>query len=380
VSWTDPAHTGPITPDLEGLRRLERRIKRSLSIKAAWRRVWESLPAILQVTVAAVASYLIAHYWLGHPLPIVAVTVTITSLGFNRDARPVRVLRSILAILLGVVLATGILVVAGTGIWQLIVVLLVVLITARLLTRDLVFPVAAATPAALTVLLGDLYGDPYLRVFDACVAAVIALLVTALIPRAPGRDAAREGRAATSAITEAVRALADAFTEGSTAAAELANARLAKLPPLVDAWRNALETARSVSRISPFLRNRLPELDRAMRLQRGIGAAGRHLALIARRARSMVREGGRQVALAGLIEEVGRGLALLIEEQRDLELTGAARSVLTGVASRLRPEHAVPGASIAATAVVLQLRPLVVDLLVTTGLPLEEAQARLVEL
>ncbi len=380
MSWTEPTHTGPITPDLEGLRRLERRIKRSVSLKAAGRRVWTSLPAIVQITVAAVASYAIAHFWLGHPVPIVAVTVTITSLGFNRDARPVRVLRSVLAILLGVVLATGVLLVAGSGIWQLVLVLIIVLVAARLLVEDLVFPVAAAVPAALTVLLGDMYGDPFLRVFDASVAGAIALLVTALIPRAPGRDAARDGRAATSAVLEGLRALVDALRLGSPAAAELANARLAKAPALATAWGDSLATARAVSRISPFLRRRLPELDRARRLQHGIVAAQRHLALIARRVSAMVREGDRHVPLAGLVEEVERGLALLVEEQHDLELTGAARSVLTGVAARLRPDLATPDAALSESAVVLQLRPLVVDLLATSGLPLEEAQARLVDL
>lgn len=380
MSWPEPLHTGPITPDREGLRRLERRLARALSLKAAGRRVWESLPAILQVTVAAVGSYSIAHLALGHPLPILAVTVTITSLGFNRDARPIRVLRSVLAILLGVVLATGMLELAGSGVWQLAVVLLVVLVAARLLVRDLVFPVAAATPAALTILLGATDGSPYLRVLDASIGAAVALLVTALIPRLPGRAAARDGRAAASALLEGLRALSDALAQGSPAAAELALSRIARAQARIDAWRQSLDTARSVSRISPFLRRRLPELDRAARLLRGIAAAQRHLELIARRAASMVRDGSRFPALGGLVASLDGALSLLVEEQQDLELTGAARSLLVDLASRLHPQIAVPGASVAEAAVVLQLRPLTVDLLAASGLPLDDARARLVEL
>ena len=375
-----PPGTGPITPDLAGLRRLERRIARSLSFRAAGRRVWESLPAIVQITAAALSSYAIAHLALGHPMPILAVTVTITSLGFNRDARPVRVLRSVFAILLGVALATGVLVIAGSGVWQLALVLGVVLVVSRLLVRDLVFPVAAATPAALTILLGASDGSAWLRVLDACIGAGIALVATALIPRLPGRAAARDARAATSALLEAIHALGDALRVGSPAAAELSTRRLARVPQLAESWAQSLATDLAVSRISPFLRRRLPELERRQRLQTGVSAAQRHLELIARRVGSLVRDGVPRAGLAGLVDGVEQGLRLLIEEQHDLELTGAARSVLGDLGARLAPAAVMPDAGPAETTVVLQLRPLVVDLLVASGLPLEEAQARLGEL
>jgi len=379
VSLQAPA-TGPITPDLEGLRRLERRLKRSLSIRAAWGRVWESLPAIIQITVAAVGAYSIAHFALGHPMPIVAVTVTITSLGFNRDARPVRVLRSILAILLGVLLASGILILFGSGVWQLVVVLLVVLVVARMLAKDLVFPVAAATPAALTVLLGSTYGGPYLRVLDAALAAVVALAVTALIPRAPGRDAARDARAASSTLLQAVGSIVDALRLGSPAAGELATQRVGKAPALIAAWTQSLDTARAVGRISPFLRRRLPEFDRSAALRTAVAASQHHLALITRRVEFMVRDGARFEGLADVVAEVERGMSLLLAPPADPAGAVAAREVLAALAARLHPDTAVAGGSAADAAVIVQLRPLVVDLLVATGLDLEAARDLLVRL
>ena len=47
----DPAF--PPTSALPTVAKFERRMRRALSLKAAWRRVVDSLPAILQIVVAA---------------------------------------------------------------------------------------------------------------------------------------------------------------------------------------------------------------------------------------------------------------------------------------------------------------------------------------
>ena len=48
-------------------------------------RVRESLPAIVQIVVAATAAYAFAHVVLGHTVPLLAATVTVSSLGLVRD-------------------------------------------------------------------------------------------------------------------------------------------------------------------------------------------------------------------------------------------------------------------------------------------------------
>lgn len=372
--------TMPITPDLEGLRRLERRIRRTMSLRAIGRRVRDSLPAIVQITVAVLASYSIAHFGLGHATPVLAVTVAITSLGFNRDARPIRVVRSVAGILLGVALSALLILLIGQGVWQLGLLLAVVLLTARVLVPDPTFAVVAATPAMLSFLLPVPDGGPWVRALDGAIGGAVALAATALIPRDPRRLSLRDARAVVSLLVEAARGLADALADGDAAAAELAGVRLRRAQPLVDAWRESLATARSVARISPFLRARLPELDRQARVLKGADAAGRHLRLIARRVEFMVREAGPSPALADLVAQVGRGVELLGAELVDVEAAGAARSVLASTAARLDPVLALGEPTPAASAVVMQLRPLVVDLLVATGMGLPDAQARLARL
>jgi len=358
------------------LARLERRVRRSLGLKAAAARLWESVPAILQIVVAAGVAYSIAHWGLGHEVPVLAVTVTIASLGFNRDARPVRVLQSVLGILLGIALAATIVAVAGRGAWQLVLVLLVVLVVGRLLSSNPAFPVAAALPAALLVLLPDPVGGPFTRALDAAIAGAVALAVTALIPRSPRRIAAKDGAALMSVLVESVGTIVECLRVGDAAAGELALTRLRRTQPLVDAWTTSLDSARAIARISPFLRPRLPELERAERARTAADHAARHLRLIARRCEFLARDGRPRPALAGLVASVGDGVRLLGAEVDDLELTGAARSLLADLAARLGPD-AVPGASVGESAVVLQLRPLVVDLLVGTGMSIDDAQDRL---
>ena len=369
--------TGPLTPDLEGLRRLERRIARTMNVKAMSRRVWFSLPAILQIVAAVLASYAIAIFVLGHSDPILAVTVTITSLGFTRDARPVRVLRSVVGILLGVAIATGIILLFGQGIWQLGVLLVVVMVVARIASTDPTFAVVAATPAAVTLLIPLSGGLPWFRAVDALVGGVVALVMTVLIPRDPRRASLRDGRALYSVLSQAVASVVDGLRHGDVGAAELGVSRLGRTQPLIDAWGQSVETARSVSRLSPFLRSRLPELDRQARALHGADLAVRHLRLIARRCEYMVRGGVRHAVLARLLDQVVQAIDLLGQELDDLLIAGAARSVLLDLAGQLDPLTAVPDGNATESAVVVQLRPLVVDLLVATGLPLDRAQAAL---
>ena len=138
---------------LGSLRALERRVRRRIDARAAVRRVWESLPAILQILAGIAASYSIAHWGLGHQLPVLAVTVVVTSLGFSRDARPRRVAASVLAILLGIALANAFMVLLGAGLWQLLVAMLVTFVVARAVSPNPAFALATAIPAALVVLI-----------------------------------------------------------------------------------------------------------------------------------------------------------------------------------------------------------------------------------
>lgn len=361
------------TPDEGALRRLERWIAVRSRVRDGGARVWGSLPAILQIIVAVVISYSIAHWVLGHQVPVLAITVTITSLGLTRDARPGRVAESLLGIVLGVAVSESISLVLGSGVWQLAIVLLVVFVLGRLFAPNPQFAVVAAIPSAIAVVL-PAGGSAFALTIDAGIAGIVALLVTALIPRDPGRTATRDRQAIFGVLTESTEAIARALHDGDEGAGELALSRLRRAAPLFEAWKQSLDTAIAVARISPFLRGRLPELRRNQRAVDAVDFTTRHLRLIARRYSYLVRDGVSRPGLADAITTVATGVRMLGEELRDPQAAGAARSVLTDLARRLDPVTLMPDAGLADASALLLLRPLVVDLLVGTGMPHDEAR------
>ncbi len=365
--------------DENGLRRLERRIALRARVRDGGRRVVESLPAILQIIVAVVIAYSITHYLLLHPVPVLAITVTITSLGLTRDARPRRVAESLLGIVIGVAVSEAIALLVGSGVWQLAIVLLVVFVVGRFFSPNPQFAVAAAVPSALVLLIPAPDGG-FARTLDAVIAGVVALLVTALLPRDPGRAAARDRRVVFGVLLESTESIARSLRDGDEGAGELALSRLRRATPLFDAWKQSLDTATGVSRISPFLRGRLPELRRSSRAVDSVDLALRHLRTIARRCQYLVRDGVARPGLADALSGVATGVRMLGEELEDPQAAGQARSVLVDLARRLDPATLMPGAALGDAAALLLLRPLVVDLLVGTGMPYDRARELLPEI
>jgi uncharacterized membrane protein YgaE (UPF0421/DUF939 family) len=363
--------------DSAPLRRLARKVRLRAQLKAAWRRAAESLPAALQITIAAIASYSISHYLLGHPTPFVAVAVTITSLGLTRDARPRKVFDTALGVTIGILLSELIVMLIGKGVWQVAIVLFVTLVVARAFSPNPAFAIAAAVQSAIVVIIPGPADAAFSRSLDAVVAGVVALLVTALIPRDPRRAAARDARRLFSVFNESLGGVVDALSLGTQPAAELALERLRRTQGPVDNWRESLDTATAIARISPWLRRHLPELLVQSRVLEGADLASRHLRTIARRVAFIVANGEPRPKLAGLMGELANGIDLLGRELDDRSLAGSSRTALVDLAQRLDPATLTPEGELRETLIVVLVRPLVVDLLVATGMDAAAARALL---
>lgn len=367
--------TAGISTDTKPLIRLARQVRRRASIKAALRRGWESLPAALQITIAAVVSYSIARWVFGHPAPLIAVTVAVTSLGLSGDARPRRVLETSLGVTVGIALSEVIVVFFGKGAWQLAIVVFATLVVARTVTSQPAFAMAAAVQSVLVVLLPDPVGGPFTRSLDAVIAGSVALLATSLFPRNVRRATLADARAVFSVLRESAEGLSEALRDGSAPAAELALERLRRGEGLLGDWRTSLESAVAIARISPWLRRQLPELRKQEQVLGAVDVASRHLRTVTRRAIVILREGRKFPELAGLMAELSNAVQLLATELEDRANTGAARSALVDVGSRLDPAAFAPRDHLRESLIVALARPMVVDLLVATGMPLDDARA-----
>ncbi|PJJ61942.1 FUSC family protein [Compostimonas suwonensis] len=354
-----------------------RQVRRYLDPAGRAGRVWNSVPAAVQITVAAVVAFAVAHYWIGHAAPVIAVTVTISSLGFTRDARPVKVLETAIGVTVGIALSETLLLLFGQGVWQLGVVIFATLLVARFLSGSAAFAIAAAVQSALISVLPAPAGGAFTRTEDAIVGGLVALVCTALIPRDPRRATRREARRLFAEFLAVVASLVMALQLGDARASGRALARARATGPVLDAWRSSLDSAIAIARISPFLRRHLPELREQAAILSGMELAVRNLRVVARRTDYIVRDGEARVELAELLSSLSSGVNVLGQGLSNGELRMRARQSLILVAVKLDPQLVLPGSTVMDASLVMQLRPLVVDLLTATGMPLAEAQATL---
>lgn len=336
-------------------------------------RVGESGIPIVQIVVAATGAYVFAHAVLGHPAPLLAATVTVSSLGLVRDARPRRVLETVLGMLVGILVAELLLLVAGTGWWQLGLTLGLTLVVARFLSPQASFAIAAAIQSLIVMVIPAT--APFLRLVDGMVGGVAALLVTALIPRNPLRAALRDGRRLFAAMESASAAVTQALRRGDRLRAERGLEKARALQPLLDDWKSSLESGRAIARISPFLRRQRHELVRQERIRESVDLATRNLRVVARRAVYLCDDGTPRPIAADVLAEVARGAGFVSDSLDDLSFEPAARAALAAVAARLDPSTLLPGASLGDHNLIAALRPLVVDLLTATGMSAEDARA-----
>jgi uncharacterized membrane protein YgaE (UPF0421/DUF939 family) len=354
------------------LRRFERDMRRRLGLKVAVQRAYTSVPAALQIVVAAVASYSFSHYVLGHQIPLLSLT-----LGFARDARPRRVFDTVVGILVGILFSEVLFTLFGSGVWQIAVILFLTLIVARFTSPSSAFAAAAGVQSMLVMLLPDPSGGVLTRSVDGLVGGVVALIVTALVPRDPRRIARRDAGNLLSTLAESFQALLDGLRSGDEPAASLAVDRLRRTQPIIDAWGLSLDSAIAIARISPFLRRHLPALRHQARVATGLDLAARHLRVIDRRVSFLLRDGHARPELAALFAALAEGIAVLGASIDDPARAEEAAVLFEALAPTLNPASIVPDAPVTETIIVLLTRPLVVDLLVASGRSPESARALL---
>ena len=374
---SSPTHQG--SPDSASrLRRLARSLgagRGGYAPRASIDRLVSSAPAIVQIVLAVVISFSISRYLLGHPAPVTAVTVTISSLGFVRDARPLRVIETALGVTLGIALSESIVLAFGQGVWQLAVALAVTLTVARLLSPAASFAIVAGVQSVLVAVLPVQAGGPFTRTIDGVIGGAIALICTALIPRDPRRGALRDGRRFLGAYVDVVSSLVAVLRVGHESETDRVLEQARRTQPLIDAWRTSLDSAVAIARISPFLRKHLADLERQHVMQQNMDLAMRNLRVVTRRLAVLDRDGRPRPEFADVLSGVISGVNLLAQSLSDPTLAPLVRQNLILIAVRMSPKTLLPGQPLAEASVVFAMRPMIMDLLVAAGLDPDEARA-----
>ncbi|MFC9920048.1 FUSC family protein [Agromyces binzhouensis] len=340
-------------------------------------RLRDSLPAIVQITVTAIAAYSFSLFVVGHEQPLISALVAITSLGFVRDARPVRVLETVVAMTLGIALAEALLLVAGSGIWQYALALAVTLAVARFLSGNASFAIAAAVQCSLVMLVPAPEGGPFVRTLDAVVGGAFALLATAIIPRDPRRTALRDGRRLLDEHVAVLLELAAALGRGESDAAGRALSRARATQPAVEAWTASVDSGIAIARLSPIVRRARFDLERQRAMLSGVDLATRNLRIIARRVEWSLRDGRPRAEVADVVARIAVAVEVLDESLRDVAQQPIARQGFSEILRHLDPVAILPDGSQGDRNTLAALRPYLVDLLTASGLDLDEARALL---
>lgn len=327
--------------------------------------------AIVQIVVAATGAYAFAVYVLGHPAPLLAATVTVSSLGLVRDARPRRVLETVIGMIIGILVAEVLLLVAGSGWWQLGLALAATLAVARFLSPQPGFAIAAALQSLIVMIVPT--SSPMLRLIDGVVGGIAALLVTALIPRSPQRTEVVSGEVLFARFQSATETIIRALRRGDRVRAQRGLEKARALQADIDDWKLTLESGMGIARISPFLRSQRHEIARHQRIWQAMDFACRNLRVIARRTVYLVDDRQPRAVAADLLADLGRGADLIAQSMRDISLEPVAREALRAVAVRLDPAAVLPDSTLGDQNLIAALRPLAVDLLTAAGMSGEDA-------
>ncbi|WP_203136057.1 FUSC family protein [Microbacterium sp. JZ31] len=337
-------------------------------------RLRESWIAVAQIVIAATCAFLIGRYALGHETPMIAATVSISSLGLARDARPQRVAETVVGMLTGILLSEALRFFVGSGWWQLGLALGVTMLVARFLSPSPQFAIAAAIQSAIAMIL-PLAPVPFSRLLDGVIGGVLAVAITALLPRNPAVATIRDARAFFAGFDAAGERLVAALRRGDRLRAERGLEKARGLQAPLDAWRVSLESGRSIARISPFLRGRRAELERYARILHAMDLAMRNLRVVGRRIVYVTEDREQRPVPAEVLSEIVRAATRVAASIEDIAQEPVARESLLAIARRLDPAAMLPGATLGEQALVSALRPLVVDLLVATGMPPGDARA-----
>lgn len=344
----------------------------------AWRRSRTSLAAriarfrakswqIGQCALAAGVAWLIATEVAGHDTPFFAPIAAVVSLGTSYGQRLRRVVEVTLGVAIGVLVGDFLVLQLGIGWWQLSLIVGLAMTTAFLLDGGQLFVTQAAVQS---IVVSTLLPDPdaaLTRWSDALIGGAVALVAATLVPAAPLRRPREQAAVVARKIAALLRAAADVMVSGDAEPAIdlLADAR--STDSLIRELQSAADEGMDVVSSSPFRKRHRGEIRRVAELVDPLDRALRTTRVLVRQT-AVAAYHRRPVppAYAALCAELADAVDVVVAELAANRMAVAAREPLLAVghASGQVDRSEV----LAAEAILAQVRSLIADLLLLTGL------------
>jgi uncharacterized membrane protein YgaE (UPF0421/DUF939 family) len=322
---------------------------------------------IVQCALAAGIAWLIASDLLGHPTPFFAPVAAVVSLGTSYGQRLRRVLEVTIGVAVGVLLADLLVVQLGSGWWQLTLIVGLAMSTAFLLDGGQLLVTQAAVQSIVVATLLPDPGAALIRWTDALVGGGVALVAATIVPAAPLRRPREQAAVVVGKIAQLLRAAGEVMVDGEVdrAMALLADARTTD--SLIRELQAAADEGMSVVASSPFRVRHKGNLRRMIELVDPLDRALRSTRVLVRQTAVAAYHRRPVPASYSLLAlDLADAADLVAQELRADRMAAAARPALLAVGEASgRVERAD---EMTAEVLLVQIRSVVVDLLLLTGM------------
>jgi uncharacterized membrane protein YgaE (UPF0421/DUF939 family) len=328
---------------------------------------------ILQCGAGASVAWWVAKDLLHHPQPFFAPVTAVVSLGLSYGQRVRRVADVMIGVAIGVFIGDLFVHYFGSGVWQIALVAIVAMSLATLMgARQLLMTQAGLQAVIVTTLIAH-PGQAFSRWVDAVVGGVVALAITLVAPTAPVRRPRQRAAAVVRELSAMLRDTATSLREGDHDLASRTLARARASESMLSDLREASAEGLAVVRLSPIRRRHLPSVQVIADLLEPLDRAIRNLRVLVRRASIATwrRETvpAAYLSLLTSLAEVTDEIAGELEERRLPEQSRRGLAAIAELSAVIDPS-----AGLSSEVMRAQIRSMVVDLLMLTGLPYEEAR------
>jgi len=322
---------------------------------------------IVQCALAAGAAWFVAADLFGHDTPFFAPIAAVVSLGTSYGQRLRRVAEVTLGVAIGVFVADLLVVQLGSGWWQLTLIVGLAMTTALLLDGGQLFVTQAAVQSIVVSTLLPDPGAALTRWTDALIGGVIALVAATIAPAAPLRRPREQAARVMEKIEALLCAAGEVMVDGEPDRAFdlLADARATD--HLIRELQSAADEGMSVVASSPFRVRHKGNLRRMVDLVDPLDRALRSTRVLVRQT-AVTAYHRRPVppAYALLAAELADAAGLVAAELAADRMPVAARDAILAVGDATgRVERSEV---LTAEVILAQLRSIVVDLLLLTGM------------
>lgn len=339
-----------------------------------WRRWRAHGWQIVQCAVAAAAAWWIASALLGHQRPFFAPVAAVVALGVSYAARLRRVGEVVAGVALGVAVGDIFVGLAGTGTWQIALVVGVAMSLAVLLNAGPMLITQAGVQATIVTTLVPPTAAGLDRWLDAVVGGAVALVAAAVVPASPLRRPRRLAAGLLDDLADVLLAAVSSARNHDPARAVKALHRARQTQTSLDELSDAAQEGLDVLQVSPFRRRYRTGVQAIWSIAEPLDRAARGVRALLRAVVGAVAQSEPlPTALLDLVEQLASACTLLatsLAAQRPLD---DAVDALDAVA---HSSATVPRSSLPGDVILAQAQATVVDLFQVAGLDLDESLAR----